>query len=255
MADVIVIAGTADARNIIGQLSELRISVLATVATKYGGELLGDIPDLKIYEGRLDSEGMKKLFKDAGSKCLIDASHPYACEVSINAISACKDIKVPYIRFERKETENTDCTIIRASSFEDAARKASAIDGNIFAATGSNSLTVLTANIPDYKNRLFVRVLPDSKVVAKCEEAGLSTGNIIAVKGPFTEAMNIEMLKHYRASVVITKDSGKEGGTDEKLRAAARLDIPVVMVERPEVDYEHKVDNIDEVILFVNRHI
>jgi precorrin-6x reductase len=116
---------------------------------------------------------------------------------------------------------------------------------------GSSNLALFTGKIADYKNRLFVRVLPESRVIAKCEQTGLTAQNIIALKGPFTEEMNTELLRYCNAKVLVTKDSGAVGGIEEKLAAASKMDIPTIIVERPEIVYPEKTSSISEVIKFV----
>ncbi len=247
-ADVVVIAGTADARQIIGKLLEKGIPTAATVATGYGSELLSGYPGLEVYEGRLTGEEMADLLKRTGAKCLIDASHPFAKEVSVNAIHACETAGVPYIRYERSHTDTGKAEVIRVGDFTEAAKLLSRMKGNILLTVGSNNLDVFTENVEDFKERMFIRVLPEGKVLQKCEAAGFSASNIIAMKGPFTVAMNVEMIKYCKAQVLVTKDSGAEGGLPEKLRAAELTDIKVIMVERPGIEYKHKVTKIKDAV-------
>lgn len=255
MADVLVIAGTSDARRIISKLAELGVSMAATVTTSFGRELLSEYENLEIQEGKLDSHGMVLLIKQFYVKCLVDASHPFAREASLNAIKACEQAGIVYIRYERTGSAFEGQRVIRAGSYEEAAEKVSKLEGNILAAIGSNNLQILVSKIPDYKNRLFARVLPDSRIIAKCEELGLSAGNIIAVKGPFSEEMNIEMIKHCNAKAIITKDSGNEGGVLEKLGAAEKMGITAVVIDRPDVDYPVKISSVDEVARMVSELI
>lgn len=251
---VMVVAGTADAKNIIEQLVGISVEVIATVTTSYGKELLGVFPGVETVQGKMDATAMLKFITQHGISCVIDASHPFAQEASINAISASKEAKVPYIRFEREDIDTSGANIIKVKDFQAAAEVCSSFQGNILLAVGSNNLSVFVEKIPDYKNRLFARILPDSRMVLKCEEAGLTAGNIIAVKGPFSTEMNIEMLKHCQASVLVTKESGETGGTGEKLEAAKTLDIPVIIVERPQISYERKVSTVYEIIEFVKQN-
>ena len=255
MADVIVVAGTADGRQIVSELAKLNIKVAATVTSKFGSELLMEYPGVEVHEGKLTSEGMVSLIQRLHARCLVDASHPYAREASLNAAAACEKAGIPYLRFERRETATGHEGVIRVRSFEEAAEKLASFKGNILLTIGSNNLKLFTRKIPDYKKRLFVRVLPESGVVAKCEEAGLSPGNIIAMKGPFSEEMNAAMLRHCSASVMVTKDGGEAGGTMEKLAAARKLGIPVILVQRPEVSYKMKADTIGKVIEFVKQQL
>lgn len=255
MKKVIVIAGTVDARRIIEELVKLNISVVATVTTVFGSELISGYEGVKVYSGRLDKDGMVGIVKEEGAQLLIDASHPYAGNASVNAIEACKAADVKYLRFERNESSVKTSNVIRVKDFFEAAKLAETFDGNIFLTVGSNNLEAFTNSITDFKERLFVRVLPESKVIIKCEQAGLSAKNIIAIKGPFTEEMNCEMFKMANAKVVVTKDSGEAGGTDEKLLAAEKLGIKVIMVERPKVEYGHKVSSIEEVVNYLRKFL
>ena len=249
--DVIIIAGTADARNIIEGLSAINLKIVATVTTDFGAELLEQYEGITVHKGRMDQDGMMRLFASSGAKCVVDASHPFAIEASINAMKACEQIKMPYIRFERADINSDSDYISRVEDFEEAAEAVEKMKGNILLTTGSNSLGVFTKIITDYKERLFVRVLPESGVIRKCEELGLSAKNILALRGPFSEALNLEMLKHCNAEILVTKESGEPGGTAEKIRAAEALGIKIVLISRPQIAYMNKTDNIDDVIRYV----
>lgn len=247
---VMVIAGTADAKELIKQLVEIGAEVVATVTTPFGKSLLEDQKGVEIHQGKMDAEAMAQFIK-GNITCLVDASHPFAREASINALKASNELKVPYIRFEREATPINDGEIIRVKNFHDAAEVVKDFVGNIFLAIGSNNLHFFVEKITDYKNRLFVRILPDSKMVLNCEEVGLTAENILAIKGPFSTEMNIEMLKYCKASVLVTKESGETGGTGNKLEAAAELGIPVILIGRPEIAYTRKVSSMEEIIEFV----
>lgn len=255
MKRIMVIAGTRDARDIIGELIKIQADVLATVTTSFGRELLETCPEIRVQEGKLDSAGITGLVKENNISCVVDASHPFAKEVSMNAIRSCDETGAVYLRFERKNTAAEDNTVIRVKSFEEAAEAAGKFEGNILLTIGSHHVSTFTKKIPEYKMRLFARILPDSRMMVKCEEAGLSAGNILALKGPFSEELNIEILKHCKAAVMVTKESGETGGTDQKLNAAAKLGVPVVLVERPDVAYTRKVCTVDEVVEFVKQHM
>lgn len=252
MADVMVIAGTSDARQIIDRLLIKDISVAATVTTDYGSQLLISHPKLQVHQGRLSGEEIAGLLIQLKAKCLVDASHPFAREVSINAIQACGVAKVPYLRFEREGTTVQEAEgIVYVRDFTQAAQQAAGMNGNILLTIGSNNLEVFTRCIPDFEKRLFARVLPESGVIAKCEAAGLTASNIIAIKGPFSEEMNYEMIRYCNARVLVTKDSGNTGGVEDKLKAARKAGIVVILIKRPDIQYNGTVSTIDEVVGFV----
>lgn len=279
--DVLVFAGTIDARRIIKELSDKQIKVMATVVSKFGNELLRESKcSNKLYEtnnvlestnlcvendvvdstdqveigsmdvnvGRLDCEQIVELITNCKAKCVLDASHPFANVVSENAIKACKRTGIIYIRFERQKTEFDGAKIIRVNDFEEAADVLKDMEGNIFLSTGSNHIKEFTGKIQNFKQQLYIRVLPEASVLMKCEEEGLSAKNIIAMMGPFSEEMNIAQLKHCNAKALVTKDSGAAGGVNEKISAAAKLGIDVVLINRPNVNYENVVRTIDDAV-------
>ncbi len=248
-----MIAGTKDARALLKELANLNLKLLATVTTGYGNALLKDLPGISVVEGMLDTSGMVRLILLHRIRCVIDASHPFAREASINAMGACQKTDTLYIRFERSSIHFQGEEILKVKTFEEAAETAKKIEGNIFLTIGSNFLHVFAAQIET--GRLYVRVLPDSRMIARCEEAGLGAGNILALKGPFSEKMNIEMMRHCQAAVMVTKESGEVGGTIEKLNAARKLGIPVILIERPQIHYPEVVYTVDEAVRYINQKI
>ena len=99
MNKVLVIAGTVDAKQIIDRLLKMDLEVSATVTTRLGNELLNYSEDIKIYEGRITKQRIANLVEELNPVCVIDASNPFAIEISQNVINACTINNVPYLRF------------------------------------------------------------------------------------------------------------------------------------------------------------
>jgi precorrin-6x reductase len=248
---ILIIAGTQEARQIIAQLLEMsHLQIHATVATTLGGEFLQPYPEIEIHSGRRGQRDLAELIYEIKAVALIDASHPFAGEVSQNAMNACNDTGIPYLRYERAKTPGVTDKVLIAVDFLAAAAKVAAMPGNILLTIGSNHVEIFVKEISDYRERLYIRVLPESQALQKCENLGLTARNILAIKGPFTEMMNLEMYRYCKAAVVVTKDSGEIGGSATKISAAARLNIPVIMIARPQMGYGSKVVSIKEIIEF-----
>ena len=256
---IMVIAGTKDARKVAELLLTKGRRVMATVTTPYGRELLSQLPGLEVHEGKLSEEALKALVLEKEVEMVVDASHPFAEEVSRNAMKACLETGVVYLRFEREETpwENLG-DVTPVYSFEEAAQAMEGVlareKGNAFLAIGTNHLPVFTEKREELRHRIFARILPDSRMVVRCEAAGLATGNILAMKGPFSESLNLEMMKYCQAAVLVTKESGDTGGTREKLQAAKKLGIPVILVKRPRIHYPEQVRSLEALAAFLEHH-
>ncbi|HBE76772.1 MAG TPA: precorrin-6A reductase [Firmicutes bacterium] len=245
---IILIAGTVDARLIIEKLISKPVSLHATVTTDLGAEYLSRYPQLIIHQGALDYRGMRDLFRLVQPVLVIDASHPFAREVSCNAMAACRDAQIRYLRFEREETFLAGADITWVSDFEEAAAKTDAIAGNALLTIGSNHLESFARRVENYRERLFIRVLPVKTVLEKCERLGFAAARIIAMQGPFSLEMNLAHMGHCKAGLLVTKESGVAGGNREKLAAAQKLKIPVMMVRRPQLDYGWIVQSVESIV-------
>jgi len=248
---ILVLSGTADGREIAAALKEQGFEVLVSAATAYGGLLQRrDTAGIAVREGALTRKALEGLLDGEGIKAVVDATHPFASSASRAAIEACRGKGVPYLRYEREETAlglyGEEGGLVAVSSFAEAAEKARQVEGAVFLTVGSRHLAEFCRVIPP--ERLVVRVLPQSEVLKKCEDLGLLPRSIVAMQGPFSRELNREMFRQYRAGVVVTKDSGRTGGTLEKIAAARDLGIPVVLVRRPAVEYPLVVRDKDELL-------
>ena len=157
MYKAIVFAGTTEGYALCEFLAENHVPVYACAATEYGGSLLKENEFLHVSAGRLKTEDMEELFQREAPEIVLDATHPYAAEVTKNIRTACENGSIRYQRVLRPEGEKNR-EAIYVESTEKAAELLSGTEGNIFLTTGSKELSKFTV-IPDYQERLFARVL------------------------------------------------------------------------------------------------
>ncbi|MDI3481373.1 MAG: precorrin-6A/cobalt-precorrin-6A reductase [Tepidanaerobacteraceae bacterium] len=242
---ILVLAGTKEGREMAEMLSGLNFPVIASTVTDYGGKLLEG--KAKARTGPLDRELLESFIREKNVELVIDATHPFASKISLNAIEACKNAKIKYMRYEREDMGKYCFPgVIRVENFDEAVSEALKYE-RIFLTIGSKNLDRFAA-LKKQGKHIIARVLPTSEVLKKCEHLGFLPGEIIAMEGPFSVDMNYCMFKDYKADVVVTKDSGPGGGVVEKLRAAVKLNVPVIMVKRPAVDYPLVARSIEEVL-------
>ena len=243
---IFVFAGTADGRALVSELLEAGFAVTASVVSRYGGELLEAAKtkghDLVINEEPLDEAGLIHYCEAHTIAALVDASHPYAVNVSQNAMAAAQALHLRYVRYERDLTELTQQGLPQellhiVHSYEEAAETAGKLGDVLFLTTGSRNLKAFKTSPALQGKTLIARVLPTADVLAMCSELGFTPGEIVAVQGPFSEALNRELFRQFHADVIVTKNSGSVGGTDTKLQAAGELGLPVVVIDRPKLAY------------------
>jgi len=254
---IFVASGTQDGRELVRRLCAAGHDVAASVVSSYGEQLLAAQRTegggkLIINDTPLDEQGLLDFFKEHDIRIFVDATHPYAVNVSCNAMTACAAAGLPYIRYERDVTDLSYENVHLVHGYEEACETCARLGKTVFLTTGSRNLERFV-KAPALKDcTLIARVLPTAEVVELCEKLGLTPAQIIAMQGPFSREMNRSMYEKYGADVIVTKNSGMVGGTDEKFQAAEDLGLPVVVIDRPVLDYPHLAHTFEEVLKFVD---
>lgn len=139
-----------------------------------------------------------------------------------------------YIRYLREELEiSPDPLIKTVYSIPEAIDMIIDMKAdNVFLTTGSYGLEHFISDFRLRNIRIVARVLPEWKIIKKCQDAGLKTPDIVAMQGPFSKRLNKALFKTYNADVIISRDSGKIGGADTKISAALELKIPIIVIKR-----------------------
>jgi precorrin-6A/cobalt-precorrin-6A reductase len=233
-----LILGTSEGKNILSRLNEVTEDIFVSTATAYGAELLKDYKYKILNEKPLNLNGLIDVIKKYDIKIFIDASHPYALEITKNAMESCECCGIKYVRYERpkvaeefKENKN----VIMIEDYESLRPYLEKIDGTILNTTGSRNIDkIISFNL---KNRIIHRVLPSVKVLEEILNQGIKTEDIVAMKGPVGFELNCAFIKEYHAKAIIMKDSGVQGGTKEKIEAAINNNIPAFIIGRKEVQY------------------
>jgi precorrin-6A/cobalt-precorrin-6A reductase len=249
---ILVLAGTSDGRLIVQTLVNQGKKVMACAATPYGAALLEGCGAAEVSGRRLSMVEIGRLIDAKNIELLVDATHPYAQEISSQALTACQEKNIRYIRYQRPPTKiHKHPLVYYAADYESAAQKAVTLGRVIFLATGSKTLGSFVAEAQRKGCRVIARLLPEPKELEKCFQLGLTPADVVAMQGPFSQELNTALLRHYKAEVLVTKDGGTPGGMEEKLKAAQEAGIPVVIVERPS-ELSEAVSSIGELIKMID---
>lgn len=248
---LLVLAGTEDGRELAEALLERGHEVLVSTLTAYGADLAQG-QGLPARFGAMDARSLSQLLQEEGFGAVVDATHPYAVQVKELARAVCAELSIPYLRWERRALDLPDHPLIHwAEDLPAAAAAAAALGRRILLTTGSNGLPDWAAHPLLQDKTLFVRVLPTSAVLARCEALGFKPNRIIAAQGPFSQAWDEAMFKQLGIEVVVAKESGKVGGTWEKVQACLSLKIPLVMLKRPPAEKDSNYPTLQEFIKYV----
>lgn len=267
MKKVLIYAGTTEGRELAQELARERIYCDISVATEYGRQIMDEkiSPYICILQGRMTAEQMRLKCENEQYLAVVDATHPFATEVSVNIRESLKGLDIPYFRLGREkipgeegerqagerqagEQQAEEQNYMARKYFQNTAACVEALkktEGKIFLTTGSKELSAFCRE-ETIRKRLVVRVLPGMESLQECVRNGLEGRQIIAMQGPFSKEMNLAMIRQYQASVLVTKESGKTGGEDTKLAAAGEVQIPSYIILRP--DEKTHVMDMDEVL-------
>lgn len=240
MAEVLVFGGTTEGRELAMDAASMGLATLLSVVSEYGKRIAGEQANLSVRCGALDEEGIFRLLKEERPLLILDATHPHAALATTQIRAACDRAGFRCLRVVRDGTEADSMAgerdargrVFWVRTEKEAADILSQDQEPILLTTGSKELAVF-AESPDLRERIFARVLPDSQVLASCENLGLSGRQLIAMQGPFSEEMNVAMLRAVGAGWLVTKESGSRGGFSEKRNAAEKCGIRMIVIQRP----------------------
>lgn len=232
MYKLCVFAGTTEGRELVELLADAPVEVTACVATEYGEALLPPRERLTVSNRRLTEEEMGALLRREHFDLVVDATHPYASEVTENIVRACRGAETEYLRLLRGTDASPEGAVC-VPDIEAAVAYLAGTEGNILLTTGSKELAKYAA-LPGFAARVYARVLPMEASLEACRAAGLGPDRIIAMQGPFSREMNTAMLRSASARYMVTKDTGGTGGFGEKAAAAKEAGAVLVVVGRPE---------------------
>ena len=220
---ILIFGGTTEGRQAAERLAGCGHTVTVATATGLGAEAMEGIKGLELRTGRLSRNEIEDLVGEYD--LCVDATHPYALEISRYVREACekKKIRLEKVNRQLDRPQSGLCF----DSFREAAAFLSGVQGNILLTTGSKNL----AEFGELdRKRLYVRVLPCCESIKACEENGIAHKNIIAMYGPFSVQLNEAMIRQYDIRWLVTKNSGRQGGFPEKEEAARRTGIQMVVI-------------------------
>lgn len=247
-----VLGGTGESYEIINKLKEKNKELIVSVVTEYGQSRLSGT-NVRVIRKKLSKKDMKDLINKFNIKIIIDATHPFASNVSENVLTVSKEMSIKYLRYERKEVDLSGYSaeyILPVDGYEEAVEKAVQFE-KIFLTIGSNNLTYFTEGITNWENRLIARILPDWKFIKRARQLGFTPANLLAMQGPFSYKLNRVLLEEYKADVLVSKASGSTGGLDTKIKAAFDLEIPVIIIKRPDLNYPVIFTEIKDLISYI----
>ncbi|MBR5731221.1 MAG: precorrin-6A reductase [Firmicutes bacterium] len=230
MAEIVIFAGTTEGRKLGELCRELGIDAVACVATEYGEALLASGGSLRVNAGRLPERQIEELLEKEAPRLVLDATHPYAAEVSKSIAQACAATRTKLARVLREAESHDGC--MEFATTEELAAYLDGVPGIAFSSLGTKEVPALS-KVSGAAERIWLRILPSTDGLKICLDAGFPAKHIICMQGPFSAELNAAMFRSSGADMLLTKDTGTAGGFPEKLAAARQCGMKVLVIRRP----------------------
>ena len=249
MNHILVFAGTTEGRAITEFLAQLPVKCWASVTTEYGRALLPSSDRVHTLNRRMDAVEMQRFIQKKGIHLVIDATHPYATEASANIRKACAAAGVECLRLARESlpaSPGAFCEYYR--DIPSLVGRLNQLEGNILLTTGSKDLQAFTA-VKDYRQRIYPRILPAITSLEVCRNLEYEMSHVICMQGPFTEELNMAMMRQLEIRILVTKASGQAGGFGEKATAAEKLGVSLLVLEPPVKEEGFTLSGLEQELL------
>lgn len=189
-------------------------------------------------------EGLVRWLRDEKVDAVVDATHPYAAQMSTNAVAACGQTGVPLgsiVRPPWPRQEGDSWQIV--SSAEAAAAALGKTPRRVFLSLGRQDLHAFTS-------------APRHRYVARTIEAPQQAAlppniRILQARGPFDRDSDAKLLSDEEIDVIVSKNSGGNA-TYAKIEAARELDLPVIMIARPDKPAGHILGSPEEAVAWLH---
>jgi len=236
---ILILGGTGEARRLAVMLLEAGYSVVTSLAGVTSDPML---PKGEIRTGDFGGvEGLVEFITAEKIVGIVDATHPFAEQITRQGFEAAKQTKISYVRMERRPWKPLAKERWRLVADVDAAVKALRKDARVFVTIGRKAL-------PKFAERDDLSVMARSIEAPEMEEP--ENWRFILGRPPFSIEDEVELMRQNKIDTLVTNNAGGKA-VAAKLQAARELGIEVIMIERPIIDGIRKVRSVDQVLRFL----
>jgi precorrin-6A/cobalt-precorrin-6A reductase len=238
---LLILGGTGDAAELAVRASQIPdIEVITSLA---GRTQQPSTPTGTVRIGGFGgAAGLAAYLHDRAIDLLIDATHPFAAQISFNAAAA-TECKLPHLMLARPAWEQVEGDRwIEVESHSEAATALSKQSKRVFLTIGRQELAAFAGLDAIW---FLMRAIDPPAL-----NTPVPNGQLRLAKGPFTLENERKLLREYQIDTIVSKNSGGDA-TYAKIVAARELGIPVVMVQRPPIPAVEQVDHVEGAIAWL----
>lgn len=236
--NLLILGGTTEATALARTLADAGIAGVVSFAGRVERPVRQPLPQRIGGFGGVD--GLRAYLHSNHITHVIDATHPFAAQMSHNAIAACAQANVPLValtrapwRAEPGDTWTQVCDIAGAVAALDQPAKC------VMLAVGRMHLAQFA---PNPQHFYLLRLVDPPKA-----DLPLQNTEVIVSRGPFTQADDQALMQAHAIDIVVSKNAGGTGAY-AKIAAARALGLPVIMINRPTIPARLEVSTSEQVL-------
>jgi precorrin-6A/cobalt-precorrin-6A reductase len=242
MIRALILGGTGDANLLAAAIAAAGLDAIYSYAGRTRIPVNQPLP-VRIG-GFGGAHGLADAIRQEGFTHVVDATHPFATEISRNAVAACAATNTPLIALERSPwTRTSGDSWIEVGDIASAVAALPEKPARVFLAIGRQHIAPFSAK-PQHAYTL--------RFVDAAEAAlPLPNADLIVSRGPFTLQAELDMMRTRRIEWLVSRNSGGTGAR-AKIDAARELGLPVIMVSRPDLPDRPRAESVEEVMRWLS---
>lgn len=242
--NLLILGGTSEATALAKHLAQLGLRANMSLAGRVAQPKTQALP-VRIG-GFGGAQGLRAYLDAEVITHVIDATHPFAAQMSQNAVGACAQAGVPLVALTRAAwTAQPGDVWHHVPDIRGAVAALNRPPSRVFLAVGRMHLD---AFVPVAHHDYLLRLVdpPDTSLP-------LPRAQVIVDRGPFDMARDLAVLRDHRIELVVSKNAGGTGAI-AKIQAARELQIPVLMIDRPVLPPRDEVHSVEAVLAWLQGH-
>lgn len=236
-----MLGGTTEATALCRRMAEVGVAGTISFAGRVARPVRQPLPQRVGGFGGV--AGLVDYLRTQGITHVVDATHPFAAQMSANAVDACAEADVPLIALTRAPWQaqaGDDWTHV-----PDIAGAVAALDRapvRVMLAVGRMHLAEFAPNPQHVYLLRLVDPPEDALPLPEC--------HVVVDRGPFTVEGDLALMREHRIDLVVSKNAGGTGAS-AKLAAARALGLPVLMIDRPALPPRREAHEVEAVLDWV----
>lgn len=236
--NLLILGGTTEAKALAQAVAEAEIPAIFSLAGRVARPL--DQPVPMRMGGFGGVEGLCDFLRREAITHVVDATHPFAAQMSRNAVEACARVGVPLIALSRAPWHAVD---------GDQWQWVPDMGGAVAALAGPRRVVMLAVGrmhlaefAPNPQHRYLLRLVDPPEAPLPLPDC-----HVIVARGPFSEAADRALMQEHGVEIVVSKNAGGRGA-EAKIAAARELGLPVIMIDRPAIPARREASDVAEVL-------